>query len=113
MTPDVAALVRELVGTVCRCGRPKKARMVFCWACYRRLDRHQQAALYRLLGHGYEEAYADAVTALESFTCPDCGDPLDRVTDPRAADRFVCHRSGCGRVWVLAEWGPSGLPVFL
>lgn len=46
------------------------------------------------------------------WACPDCRHPLRRVTDPRAADRYVCSFRGCGRVWMLLEWTPEG-PRFL
>ncbi|HEV8639407.1 MAG TPA: hypothetical protein VG370_34800 [Chloroflexota bacterium] len=62
MTTD--GLIRELVGTVCRCGRPKAHRQTFCKPCYFALPPPVRAALYRGIGEGYEEAYADAVAAL-------------------------------------------------
>ena len=58
-------LIKELRGTICRCGSEKGTRMTFCRPCYFSLSKPQQMALYKQLGDGYEEAYADAVTTLE------------------------------------------------
>ena len=58
---DTGDLVRELVGTACRCGKKKSARQTFCRACYFSLPKAMQQALYNRIGHGYEQAYAAAV----------------------------------------------------
>ena len=62
---DVHDLLRELRGTTCRCGAAKRTRETFCRDCYYRLSPPQRRALYRLVGEGYEEAYAAAVAKLE------------------------------------------------
>src|SRR5579859_7574064 len=58
-------LIRELRGTVCRCGRTKNTMQTFCRACYFLLTPAQRKALYRHVGEGYEEAYADAERVLK------------------------------------------------
>jgi hypothetical protein len=63
---DIADLMRELAGTTCRCGRPKRRRETFCRDCYYRLGPPQRRALYALVGEGYEEAYEAAVASLSS-----------------------------------------------
>jgi hypothetical protein len=65
---DTVLLVRELAGTTCRCGKTKRARETFCRACYHALPPPLRRALYRGVGEGYEEAYADAVAVLETPT---------------------------------------------
>jgi hypothetical protein len=62
-------LIRELSGTICRCGEPKTRGRTFCRACYFSLPSGQAKALYHLeqlrVGEGYEEAYAAAVRMLD------------------------------------------------
>ncbi len=53
-------LARELAGTECLCGGPKKARSSVCYACWRKLPKKLQQGLYQRIGQGYEQAYADA-----------------------------------------------------
>ena len=66
LTPSrLLELVRELSGTKCRCGRPKQTNKTFCGQCYYKLPEKMRMALYRRLGHGYEEAYDDAVEYLK------------------------------------------------
>lgn len=57
-------LLRELQGTSCRCGRPKKEHMTFCRSCYFALSPELRKSLYRRMGVGYEEAYAEALQYL-------------------------------------------------
>lgn len=57
-------LVGELASTTCRCGRTKRRRQTFCFACFHALPPPLRAALYRRIGEGYEEAYAAAVAHL-------------------------------------------------
>ena len=59
-------LVRELRATRCRCGRRKGRGKTFCGPCFYSLSKAQQRALYRFVGNGYEEAYADAVATLKA-----------------------------------------------
>ena len=54
-----------LVVTVCHCNRRKEKRMSFCKTCYYRLPLEMRGALYQRAGHGYEEAYDEAVKYLE------------------------------------------------
>jgi hypothetical protein len=58
-------LLRELRGHVCICGSQKQARQTFCRGCYFRLPAILQKALYKRLGNGYAEAYAEARKLLE------------------------------------------------
>lgn len=58
------ALVQELLGTVCRCGKKKGSRKTFCHSCYFSLPKPMQTALYRRVGAGYEAAYAQAAARL-------------------------------------------------
>ena len=61
---DVRELMAELSSATCRCGKPKRMRETFCNHCYRTLPPPMRRALYRLVGEGYEEAYAAAVEHL-------------------------------------------------
>lgn len=58
-------LVNELRGTTCRCRANKKRGQTFCKACYYALPTKLRRALYRRVGEGYEEAYAEAVNFLD------------------------------------------------
>jgi hypothetical protein len=58
-------LVEELRGTTCRCGNHKAHVQTFCRECYYSLPKRLRAALYHLIGDGYEEAYDAATTFLE------------------------------------------------
>ncbi len=58
------ALIRELRGTICRCGKPKQPKQTFCRACYYALSPDIRTALYRRIGAGYEEAYYTATSEL-------------------------------------------------
>jgi hypothetical protein len=65
VTAGVLVLVRELRGTVCRCGKPKSAGFSFCGVCYHSLPGDVQKRLYnRIDGSGYEQAYEEAVIIL-------------------------------------------------
>jgi len=59
-------LIAELAGTVCRCGSTKVARQTFCKRCYYRLPEFLRRALYRRVGQGYEQAYAQAAKMLDT-----------------------------------------------
>jgi len=63
-TERTRALLDELVGQVCRCLAPKAMKQTFCRRCYYRLPVALRNALYREMGHGYEEAYDQAVAFL-------------------------------------------------
>lgn len=67
-------LIDELLGTVCRCGNPKGARKTFCGACYYRLPPPVRNALYRRIGEGYEDAYAQATALLGGGSADDGGE---------------------------------------
>lgn len=56
---------RNLLGTICHCRRHKQSRRSFCYDCYKRLPKHQQQNLYKILDFGYQEAYDAAVRFLE------------------------------------------------
>lgn len=64
MTDTPQTLIEELRGDKCRCGAAKEPKHTFCRACYFKLPRGLRSALYRLVGDGYEKAYAAAVAAL-------------------------------------------------
>jgi hypothetical protein len=57
---DVLATCRALLSETCMCRKRKKARNAFCLDCYLRLPLAMQKALWRRVGHGFEEAYATA-----------------------------------------------------
>lgn len=59
-------LLTELRGSECRCGNIKKPDMTLCGFCYRTLPRDLQNALYKRMGHGYENAYAAAADYLDA-----------------------------------------------
>lgn len=59
-------LVRELVGTTCRCGRSKIEKRTFCATCYWSLPKDVRKRLYSRIGEGYEEAYAEAAELLDA-----------------------------------------------
>lgn len=61
---DSTALIKELVGTKCRCGSRKQSRMSFCGRCYHSLSKEHKSALYLPIGSGYESAYASAIDVL-------------------------------------------------
>jgi hypothetical protein len=49
-----------LAATKCICRKPKQQRRAFCLGCYLRLPPGMQKALWRKVGHGFEQAYAAA-----------------------------------------------------
>lgn len=58
---DASELIRSLASEVCpACARRKKSRQTFCGKCYFRLTPDLRSALYRLIGAGYEQAFAAA-----------------------------------------------------
>lgn len=59
-------LLKELDSKTCRCGRDKTRQQTFCKPCYWSLPAEMRTALYRRLGHGYEEAYEAAVGYLDA-----------------------------------------------
>lgn len=65
MTIEQVKLIRELRGTLCRCGKEKGSMKAFCRQCYYTLSQAQRNSLYNLVGQGYEQAYASAVETLE------------------------------------------------
>lgn len=65
MPNDKHSLLKELLGTVCRCGKPKQERNTFCYSDYMKLPPAMRKALYSRMGSGYEEAYAAAVRFLD------------------------------------------------
>lgn len=40
----------------------------FCPRCYFKLDRHQRNELYKPIGNGYEQAFADALQSIDSLS---------------------------------------------
>jgi hypothetical protein len=70
MTNEKLNLVRELRGSVCRCGGVKNKGETFCKACYFALPRPMHQRLYDYVGDGYEEAYVAATQELDSSGRP-------------------------------------------
>ena len=61
-------LIRELMGTKCRCGEPKGRGNPFCRPCYLSLTREVRNDLNKPIGEGYEAAYAHACRVLDRAT---------------------------------------------
>ena len=59
--------VKLLSEEECLCGRTKKRGLAFCGWCYRALPAEHKMALYRKLGHGFEEACEEAVAWLQLY----------------------------------------------
>lgn len=70
MNQRTVDIVKELAGSVCRCGKPKQCRQTFCKSCYRRLPTSQQRDLYKLLSEGYVDAYDAACLTLGFEVAP-------------------------------------------
>jgi hypothetical protein len=66
----MSAIVRELAGNRCRCGKFKVSGHSFCGSCFLSLPPLTRKSLYRKLGHGYEEAYEEASKYLEAAGIP-------------------------------------------
>lgn len=63
--PGAAVLIESLRGRVCpACGGEKQTRNTLCYSCFRSLDRDERNRLWRIIGHGYEEALSDALASL-------------------------------------------------
>jgi hypothetical protein len=62
---DMLFYTEGLMSLECLCGREKLKGNSFCLSCYRALPVEMRKALYRSLGHGYEEAYEDSVKWLQ------------------------------------------------
>lgn len=63
--PTTKELIQSLRSTTCpTCGGTKKSRKTLCYGCYKRLPGTTKAALYDLLGEGYEQAVAAAMKHL-------------------------------------------------
>lgn len=58
-------ILRELEGDKCCCGAKKRRMGSFCQAHYFSLPGHMRSMLYQRIGHGYEEAYAEARKYIE------------------------------------------------
>lgn len=59
-------LIKELAGTVCRCGNQKASGNTFCGRCYFKLPKTTHPTLYRRVGQGYEQAYKAAAEYLDN-----------------------------------------------
>jgi hypothetical protein len=66
VSAETVELIRALAGTACVCGAAKQPKMSHCRACYYSLTPAQRCALYRRVGSGYEQAYADSLLALRA-----------------------------------------------
>jgi len=62
---DMLFYTQGLISLECLCGREKLKGNSLCRQCYKALPDEMQKALYRKLGHGYEEALDDAVKWLQ------------------------------------------------
>ena len=62
---DLRWYVEEYMKEECLCGKPKKSRYSFCWTCFHELPGEMQRGLYRMIGHGYERAFEEAVKWLQ------------------------------------------------
>lgn len=59
-------LVKSLRSETCpACEKPKRRKQTFCRACYFSLPKGLQKRLYRGLGNGYEQAFADSMELLQ------------------------------------------------
>lgn len=67
MTAMQQELVRELAGNKCFCGKEKTPSQTFCTRDYFLLSSPLRKALYKRVGHGYEEAYKEAREFLEGL----------------------------------------------
>lgn len=57
--------IRDLIGTECKGrGGKKTSRMSHCSRCYFKLPVQLRRDLYKLVGDGYEEAYAKSLELL-------------------------------------------------
>ena len=65
LTTETLRLIRELRGTVCRCGNSKHTRTSLCPACYFAVPPKIRRKLWLRIGEGYEAAYAEASAALD------------------------------------------------
>lgn len=52
--------MREFMGDVCSCGKPKKRGRSFCGRCYFTLPEPMRNTLFARFGRGYEENYEAA-----------------------------------------------------
>jgi hypothetical protein len=58
--------LHQLLGNVCHgCKGPKPSRMSHCRSCYFSLPKDMRRALYKRIGEGYEEAYAESLELLK------------------------------------------------
>jgi hypothetical protein len=57
--------IRMLQSNECLCGREKKPRHAFCYACYSALPGDVAALLYAQIGQGYEPNFEEAVKWLQ------------------------------------------------
>lgn len=65
MTENDKKLYAELMSEKCVCGNFKASKTSHCRLCYFSLPEQQRRALYRRIGNGYAEAYADSVVTLK------------------------------------------------
>lgn len=65
MTQQDKQAYEALMSAACICGAEKQPKMSHCRACYYALRPAQRRALYRRIGSGYSEAYADSVITLK------------------------------------------------
>lgn len=103
--PTKRQLIESLRSPVCpACANTKKVRQSFCGGCYGALPRRVQRDLYQLIGNGYEDAFAEALTHL-GITAPVWPED-DEVVDisdhaspslVRASERLSGMLDGLGR----------------
>lgn len=83
MTAMQHELVRELAGNKCFCGKEKTPAQTFCSRDYFLLPSPLRKALYRRVGHGYEEAYKEAREFLKGLAIA-----KKAIRKPRAPSLF-------------------------
>jgi hypothetical protein len=65
-TAQQKQLISSLRSVLCpACRRAKKPHNTLCYACYQSLPQPLKKALYNRVGHGYEQAFNDAMLSLE------------------------------------------------
>ncbi len=58
-------ILRKLLGTECECGKSKRSRFSHCRTCFFKLPSDLRKRLYKAMGEGYEEAFADSLKFLK------------------------------------------------
>jgi hypothetical protein len=63
-----------VLGNVCQgCKGPKPSRMSHCRSCYFSLPKDMRRQLYKRIGEGYEEVYAESLEVLKTSLAKEKG----------------------------------------